>query len=160
MPTLAPDDFWSALASSRLLPAEQVPQIREVCETATRGVADTPEKQTAAAAQWLVQQRLLSLWQAKRLVRSSEGSFFVGEYRLLDRLENPATGVFFRGRHDPSKRAVALVPLDRAACQRVEVWTEVVRRTERAAATTDPVLSRTWAIEDATSGRFVVCESI
>ena len=160
MPTLTPDDFWSAVTASRLLQADQVPQIRAVCEAATAGVVDATDKQTAVAAQWLVQQRLLSLWQAKRLTRGGAGTFFIGDYRLLDRLESPATGVFFRGRHDPSKRAVALVPLDRVACQRVEVWTEVVRQTERAAATTDPVLSRTWAIEDAASGRFVVCESI
>jgi serine/threonine protein kinase len=160
MPTLAPNEFWSAVSSSQLLPAEQVPQIRVACEAATGGAADTAEKQTAVAAQWLVQQRLLSLWQAKRLVRGGAGTFFVGDYRLVDRLETPATGVVFRGRHDPTKRPVALVPLDRTACQRVEVWTEVVRQTERTAATTDPLLSRTWAIEDATSGRFVVCESI
>lgn len=160
MSTLTPDDFWSAVASSRLLPAGQVPQIRSVCEAATVGTDDTQEKQVAVAAQWLVQQRLLSLWQAKRLARGNAGNFFVGEYRLLDRLESSANGVFFRSRHEPSKRAVVLVPLDRSACQRVEVWTEIVRQTQRAAATTDPVLSRTWAIEDADSGRFVVCESI
>lgn len=160
MPPLSPDVFWAAVTASRLLPADQVPQIRAACDAATAAAADAPDKQTALAAQWLVQQRLLTLWQAKRLARGGGGPFFVGDYRLLDQIESPATGVVFRARHDPSKRAVALVPLDRAACQRVEIWTEVVRRTERAAATTDPVLSRTWAIEDAPAGRFVICEDL
>jgi len=160
MPPLSPDVFWAAVTASRLLPTEKAPQIRTACDAATAAAADAPDKQTALAAQWLVQQRLLTLWQAKRLVRGGSGQFFVGDYRLLDQIESPAAGVVYRARHDPSRRSVALVPLDRAACQRVEVWTEVVRRTERAAATTDPVLSRTWAIEDAPAGRFVICEDL
>lgn len=160
MPPLSPDVFWAAVTASRLLPADQVPQIRAACAAATAAAGGAPDKQTALAAQWLVQQRLLTLWQAKRLARGGSGPFFVGDYRLLDQIESPVTGVVFRARHDPSKRAVALVPLDRAACQRVEVWTEVVRRTERSAATTDPVLSRIWAIEDAPAGRFVICEDL
>jgi len=160
MPPLSPDVFWAAVAASRLLAEEQLPQIRAACEAETKAADESVDKQTALAAQWLVRRGVLTLWQAKRLTRGSGGSFFIGDYRLLDKHEHPFGGVVYRAVHGPTQRRVALVPLERTACERVEVWTEVVRRTERAAAATDPALSRTWALEEAASGRFIVCEDI
>ena len=160
MPPMTPDTFWSAVAASRLIAAEQLPQIRTACEADTKAAAESVDKQTALAAQWLVRRGVLTLWQAKRLTRGGGGSFFIGDYRLLDKHEHPFGGVVYRAVHGPTQRRVALVPLDRTACERVEVWTEVVRRTERAAEATDPALSRTWALEEAASGRFIVCEDI
>ena len=160
MPPLSPDVFWTTVAASRLIAADQLPQIKAACEADIHAAGAAADKQTAHAAQWLVRRGVLTLWQAKRLTRGGGGSFFIGDYRLLDKYERPAGGVVFRGLHDPTGRRVALVPLDRAACERVEVWTEVVRRTERAAEATDLALSRTWALEEAASGRFIVCEDL
>jgi len=160
MPPLSLDVFWTAVAASRLIADDQLPQIRAACEAETKAADESADKQTALAAQWLVRRGVLTLWQAKRLTRGSGGSFFIGDYRLLDKHEHPFGGVVYRAVHGPTQQRVALVPLERAACERVEVWTEVVRRTERAAAATDPALSRTWALEEASSGRFIVCEDI
>jgi len=160
MPPLSPDVFWAAVAASRLIADEQLPQIRAACEADTKAADESVDKQTALAAQWLVRRGALTLWQAKRLTRGGGGSFFIGDYRLLDKHEPLFGGVVYRAVHGPTQRRVALVPLERAACERVEVWTEVMRRTERAAEATDPALSRTWALEEASSGRFIVCEDI
>jgi hypothetical protein len=160
MPPLSSDVFWAAVAASRLIADEQLPQIRAACEADTKAADESVDKQTALAAQWLVRRGALTLWQAKRLTRGGGGSFFIGDYRLLDKHEPSFGGVVYRAVHGPTQRRVALVPLERAACERVEVWTEVMRRTERAAEATDPALSRTWALEEASSGRFIVCEDI
>ena len=160
MPPLSLDVFWTAVAASRLIADDQLPQIRAACEAETKAANESVDKQTALAAQWLVRRGVLTLWQAKRLTRGGGGSFFIGDYRLLDKHEHPLGGTIYRALHDPTRRRVALVPLDRTACERVEVWTEVVRRTERATEATDPALSRTWALEEAASGRFIVCEDI
>ncbi len=160
MPPLSSDVFWTAVAASRLISDDQLPQIRAACEADIKAVDESVDKQTALAAQWLVRRGVLTLWQAKRLTRGGGGSFFIGDYRLLDKHEHPFGGVIYRGLHGPTQRRVALVPLDRSACERVEVWTEVVRRTERAVAAADPALSRTWALEEAASGRFIVCEDL
>ncbi len=160
MPPLSLDVFWTAVAASRLIADDQLPQIRAACEAETKAADESADKQTALAAQWLVRHGVLTLWQAKRLTRGGAGSFFIGDYRLLDKHEHTLGGTIYRALHDPTRRRVALVPLDRTVCERVEVWTEVVRRTERAAEATDPVLSRTWALEEASSGRFIVCEDI
>jgi serine/threonine-protein kinase len=50
--------------------------------------------------------------------------------------------------------------LDRKLCQRVDVWTEVVRRTTIAHDAVDPILSRTWALEQSQGNRFIVCEDV
>jgi serine/threonine protein kinase len=42
----------------------------------------------------------------------------------------------------------------------VDVWTEVVRRTTIAHDATDPILSRTWALEQVHGNRFIVCEDV
>jgi len=160
MPPLSLDVFWTAVAASRLIADDQLPQIRVACEAETKAADESADKQTALAAQWLVRHGVLTLWQAKRLTRGGGGSFFIGDYRLLEKHEHPLGGTIYRALHDPTRRRVALVPLDRTACERVEVWTEVVRRTERAAEATDPALSRTWALEEAASGRFIVCEDL
>jgi serine/threonine-protein kinase len=52
------------------------------------------------------------------------------------------------------------VLLDRRLCQRVDVWTEIVRRTTVANEATDPTLSRTWALEQVNGSRFIVCEDV
>jgi len=160
MPALSLDAFWDAVAASRLVADGRLPQLRVACEADAGAAAAEADKQTALAAQWLVRQGVLTLWQAKRLTRSGGGSFFIGGYRLLDKREHLHGGDIYRGLHEPTQRKVALVPLDRKACERVEVWTEVVNRTERAAQTTDPALSRTWALEEADSGRFIVAEDL
>ena len=107
-----------------------------------------------------MRQRIVTLWQAKELTKGNASNFFIGDYRLLDKRDMSPGGVVYQGRHEPTRQAVSLVPIDDSASQRVEVWTEVVRQVERAAETTSPVLSRTWALESAGGNRFIVCEDL
>ena len=159
MPVLPLDVFWKKLAESRLLSADQVSDVLVAYRDAMKDTG-SEENQTALAAQWLVRQRIVTLWQAKELTKGNAGNFFMGDYRLLDKRDMSPGGVVYQGRHEPTRQAVSLVPIDDSASQRVEVWTEVVRQVERAAETTSPVLSRTWALESAGGHRFIVCEDL
>ena len=162
MPTPAPEDFWKLVAASRLVAADVLAGLRRehARETAGQPPAATDDVASAAIAKWLVQRGVLTKWQGRRLINGDSGPFFVGDYRLMERLENDGPGRLFRCRHEPSGRSVCLMLLDRKLCQRVDVWTEVVRRTTIAHDAVDPILSRTWALEQAHGNRFIVCEDV
>jgi serine/threonine-protein kinase len=162
MSTPAPEDFWKLVTASRLVAGDVLVGLRREHdrETADLVRAASDDAASAAIAKWLVQRGILTKWQGRRLLNGDSGPFFVGDYRLMDRLENDGPGRLFRGRHEPSGRGVCLMVLDRKLCQRVDVWTEVVRRTTIAHDAVDPILSRTWALEQANGNRFIVCEDI
>ena len=162
MPTPAPEDFWKLVATSRLVANDTLQSLRRehARETAGQPPAASDDAASAAIAKWLVQRGVLTKWQGRRLLHGDSGPFFVGDYRLMERLENDGVGRLFRSRHEPSGRSVCLMLLDRKLCQRVDVWTEVVRRTTIAHDAIDPILSRTWALEQAHGNRFIVCEDV
>ena len=162
MPTPAPEDFWKLVATSRLVAADTLASLRRehARETAGQPPAASDDAASAAIAKWLVQRGVLTKWQGRRLLHGDSGPFFVGDYRLMERLENDGAGRLFRSRHEPSGRSVCLMLLDRKLCQRVDVWTEVVRRTTIAHDAIDPILSRTWALEQSHGNRFIVCEDV
>ncbi len=159
MTVLPLDEFWEKLAESRLLSASQIADVHAAYQEA-RKETDSHENQTAIAAQWLVRQRVLTLWQAKQLVKGNAETFFMGDYRLLNKRGMSPGGVVYQARHEPTKRGVSLVPVDDLAAQRVEVWTEIVRQVERASETKSSILSRTWALESVGGSRFIVCEDL
>jgi serine/threonine-protein kinase len=154
MPTPSVDEFWNLLARSRLVDAGAVTALRAACAAA--GSAGG----TKATAQWLVDRGVITRWQAKRLAIGDLGPFFLGDYRLLERHERQGDGLLFSARHDPSGRAVTLMLLNAKRCKELDVWTAIVRRTTAAHQATDPMLSRTWALEQAAGSRFIVCEAV
>ena len=154
MPTPSVDEFWNLLARSRLVDAGAVAALR-----ATRAAAG-PAGDTKATAQWLVDRGVITRWQAKRLAFGDQGPFFLGDYRLLERHERQGDGLLFSARHDPSGRVVTLMLLNAKRCKELDVWTAIVRRTTAAHQATDPLLSRTWALEQVEGSRFIVCEAV
>lgn len=162
MPSPAPEEFWKLVAASRLVAADVVAGLRRDHEREAAGQppAANNEAASAAIATWMVRRGVLTKWQGRRLLHGDSGPFFVGDYRLLERLENDGPGRLFRARHEPSGRTVCLLLLDRKLCQRVDVWTEIVRRTTIAHDAVDPTLSRTWSLEQFHGNRFIVCEDV
>jgi len=162
MPTPAPEDFWKLVAASRLVEQDMLTSLRREHAQQTAGTPSAAGEgaATTSIAKWLVARGVLSKWQGRRLLNGDSGPFFVGDYRLLERLENDGPGRLYRGRHEPSGRRVCLMVLDRKLCQRADVWTEVMRRTMLAHDAVDPVLSRTWALEEVAGNRFIVCEDV
>jgi hypothetical protein len=156
MPASAHEAFWNRLSRSGLVDAETFAALRHAHD-ATVPSADL--ENVPAIAQWLVRQGTLTRWQVRRLAADEPGPLFLGDYRLLDRRDRRGDGLLFSARHDPSGRFVSLMLLNARLCRNVEVWTEIVRKTTAAHRATHPLLTRTWALEQAAGSRFIVCEA-
>jgi hypothetical protein len=55
---------------------------------------------------------------------------------------------------------VSVVLLNAKRCRQLDVWTEIVQRTTAASQVTDPMLSRTWSLEQHEASRLIVCEQV
>lgn len=148
--------LWDLLAQSRLVAPAQLHALRQSHASLPNAAADDAK----AVARWLVEHGAITIWQARRLLAGKTGPFFVGDYRLLDQRPGDGEGGQFTARHEPSGRDVSLVLLSGRRCADPVVWTEIVNRTTAANRAVDPVLSRTWALEQAGANRFVVCEHL
>ncbi|MFM8494616.1 MAG: serine/threonine protein kinase, partial [Planctomycetia bacterium] len=165
MPTPTPQQLWTLVVETGLVDRDRLEALQAEFEMESISPAATPEALTEAIAKWLVRRKVITVWQARRLVRSDRGPFFIGDYRLLERLEKGGyqgggKGHLFRARHEPSGRTVLLMLLDAERCRDLEVWTDIVRRTTAANRAADPVLARTWALEQSGGQRFIVCEDV
>ncbi len=160
MPPIPADRFWALLGESRLVPAAEAEALRREFEGLPFPPGAAPAGVGDLASRWLAKRGVITEWQAKRLRRGEGGPFFLGDYRLLDRFETGRGGVVFRARHEASGRPVGLVALNNKFCQVPEVWSDLLRRTKAATESTDPTLSRTWALERAGAQRFVVADDV
>ena len=160
MPAPTPDTFWTLLAESKLAEQVTLDKLRREYE----GLPFPPGTSAASAAEplarWLVKRGVVSEWQAKRLLRGDKGPFFIGDYRLLDRFDTGRGGSVFRARHEPTGRLVGITALVNKFCQEPAVWSDILKRTKAAHEASDPVLTRTWALEKAGSQRFVLSEDV
>ena len=148
--------LWELLAQSRLVDPAQLHALRQSHASLPNAAADDVK----AIARWLVGRGAITIWQARRLIAGKIGPFFVGDYRLLDQRPGDGEGGLFTARHEPSGRDVSLVLLNGRRCADPIVWTEIVNRTTAANRAVDPLLSRTWALEQAGGNRFIVCEHV
>ena len=157
MPTPTVAEFWDLLVRSGLVDAGAVATLcRE--HAVDPGASDRVDGK--GIARWLAERGVLTRWQAKRLGIGNLGPFFLGDYRLLERHDGDGSELVFTARHDPSGRVVSLVLLDSKRGRELDLWTEIVHRTTAANTTTDPMLSRTWSLEQHDGKRFIVCEQV
>ncbi len=155
IPTVA--EFWDLLARSGLVDAAAIAMLRQEYD-ANPAVAGSDDAKHVA--HWLYIRGNLTRWQAKRLSIGNLGPFFLGDYRLLERHDRTGDHLTFTGRHEPSGQTVNVVLLNAKSYKRLHVWTAIVQRTTAANATTNPMLSRTWSLEQHQHSRFVVCEAV
>jgi serine/threonine-protein kinase len=157
MPTPTVAEFWDLLARTGLVDDGTVASLRHE-HAANPALCGGGE--AVHVAHWLYKRGVLTRWQAKRLSIGNLGPFFLGDYRLLDRLDRDGDQLVFTGRHEPSARVVSIVLLNSKRYKRLDIWTEIVRRTTAANATTHPMLGRIWSLEQHHGSRFIVCEEI
>ncbi len=158
MPAPQSDEFWQLLVRTGLFEPGAVESLR--VEYAARPAVAGDEASARSIAAWLHGRGLISRWQGKRLADGAEGPFFLGDYRLLERHDRDGDGLLFTARHEPSGRVVSLMLLNAKLCRQLDTWTEIVRRTTAANRATDPMLSRTWSLEQHEGSRFIVCEHV
>lgn len=157
MPQPTVTEFWTLLAGSGLVDRGTVAAVRREHLAEPAGCGGGTAQGIAA---WLVGRGLITRWQAKRLAGGNRGPFFLGDYRLLERHGRTGDSLVFTARHEPSGRIVSVVLLNAKRCREIDVWTEIVQRTKAASQTTDPMLSRTWSLEQHEASRLVVCEHV
>lgn len=157
MPTPTAVEFWDLLVKSGLVDAGAAATLRREHEADPARCGGDSAKGIAA---WLADRGAITRWQAKRLGIGNLGPFFLGDYRLLDRHEREGDALLFTARHEPSGRIVSVVLLNAKRCRRLDIWTEIVQRTTAASQATDPMLSRTWSLEQHQSSRLIVCEHV
>lgn len=166
MPTPTPEEFWKLVADTGLVDHDQLEGLRRDFGRESLAPGMTGDAVTEAIAKWLVRRQVLTSWQARQLARGSRGPFLLGDYRLLERLDDSplrtsgAKATLLRARHQASGRGVCTVLLDSEACRRIEVWTDIVRRTAAAREARSPITSRTWSLEQSGPQRFIVCEDV
>jgi len=97
------EEFLAVLQKSALLDKARLDEARRLVE----GVGEP-----AAAARKLVQQNLLSRWQAQQLL-SGRHTLLISKYRLLDLLGNDAVGPSYLAEHKQMDRRVVLKALAR-----------------------------------------------
>ena len=158
MPAPSPDEFWKLLVRTRLLEPGAAESLRAEYEAQPPAARGDGSARSIAA--WLYGREVLTRWQAKRVSAGDSGPFFMGDYRLLERHDWDGESLLFTARHEPSGKPVALVLLNAKRCRRLDIWTEVVRRTTAANRAADPMLSRTWSLEHHEGSRFIVCELV
>ena len=157
MPTPSIAEFWSLLVESGLVDAGAAAAARREREANPAACGGGDLK---GIAHWLTGRGLLTPWQAKRLVIGNLGPFFLGDYRLLERRGSEGNAHLFTARHEPSGRVVTVVLLDAKQCRKLDVWTEVVHRTTAASQAVNPMLSRTWSLEQHGTSRLIICEHV
>jgi len=160
MPTPSPDQFWTLLAESKLAEAAPLEKLRREFEGLPFPPGASAASATELVVRWLVKRNVISEWQGKRLLRGEKGPFFLGDYRLLDRFDTGRGGTVFRARHEPSGRLVGIAALNNKYCQQPEVWSDILKRTKATTETTDPTLTKTWALEKEGSQRFVLSDDV
>ncbi len=101
MPTIPTHQFLDLLGQSHLLTVKQVAKLRRRIEEAGKPV------DALRVAKQLVSKGLITAWQARQLL-AGRNRFFLGRYKLLDRLGKGGMGVVFRAQHAVMDRTVAL----------------------------------------------------
>src|SRR4051812_17657374 len=107
---LTVDNLCELLKRSRLVKAEDVPSIYD------RWVVDAKDKVASLShfARWLVQQNLLTDYQASLLAKGMVDDFFLGEYKILDRVgRGRMAGVYKAQRADGNCFAIKVLPPSR-----------------------------------------------
>lgn len=93
-------DFITLLRKSRLLSEAQLAE-------ASRELAAAPKRPPAEWAHELIARGWLTDWQSKQLL-NGRYAFFMGKYKLLERLGGGGMGVVFTAHHAMTDRVVAL----------------------------------------------------
>lgn len=100
------EQFYEQLQSSRLLTAEQLADLHEEV------LAD----KTLAAnrlAEGLIKRGVITEWQARQML-AARHAFFVGKYKLLERLGAGGMGTVYKAYHPMTDRVVALKLVNKA----------------------------------------------
>jgi serine/threonine protein kinase/outer membrane protein assembly factor BamB len=150
---LSTTEFISALEQSNLFTADLIARIRKrVAES--RGTVDP-----RSIAKYLIDKGHLSLWQANQLL-AGRRAFFLGRYKLIERIGKGGMGVVFKARHAVMDRDVALKVMSRALLNNPQAVARFNREVKTAAALNHPNIITAYDADCVGSTHFLVMEYV
>jgi hypothetical protein len=156
MAKLSPDELWALIVETGLVSRPAAAALR--AEHDASPSARRAEAKDVAA--WLCERGTLTRWQARRMAAGDTGPFFYGDYRLLERHDRDGDAFEFTARHEPTGRLVTIVLMARKQWRDPVIRDSILRRMTVATQAQDPLLVRTWALEENDGRPFAVCEEV
>src|SRR5437868_5878165 len=133
-------EFLRVLELSKLLDPAAI--------TAIQTAADLPDA-PGELAERLVQQGVLTRFQAKQLLAGKHRGFVLGPYRLLDQIGQGGMGTVFLGEHAALKKKVAVKVLSRDHAENKAAIDRFQREARAASALCHPNIVRTHHVGQA-----------
>ena len=154
MAIVTSEALLKALENSRLLEPHQMESARQAARQPAN-LSDDPR----ALAKALVQQGLLTRWQAGQLL-IERPSFFVGKYKLIDLLGKGGMGRVFLARHTMMNRQVALKTIFEHLGQDPAALERFLGEARAVAALDHPNIVRAYSVDSEGDRYYLVMEYV
>ena len=152
---LTPDVFVGLIRQSKLVDEAVLKNaLREMLSLA--GVTKDPVK----IADELVNRKLLTRWQADKLLQGRNKGFFLGKYKLLSHLGRGGAGTVYLAEHSLMERRVAIKVLPRANSVQDTLLARFRREAQALAALDHPNIVRANDIDQDGQVHFLVMEYV
>ncbi|MBX3412736.1 MAG: protein kinase [Pirellulales bacterium] len=153
MSQLKIDEFLNVLRRSSLLPADLLAKVSRRANESKTPV------DPRSVAKWLVEKQYISLWQARQLLAGRD-RFYLGRYRLIDRIGKGGMGVVFKAQHDVMARTVALKVMARHLLKKPRAVERFNREVKTAAALHHPNIITAFDADRVGNTHFLVMEYV
>ena len=136
------DSFLAVIKRSNLLTEEQV-------NSALEKFRASPEANTDAKtfAEYMVRQKILTVWQAEKVLQGKHKGFFLGRYRLLSLLGKGGMSSVFLAEHTVMKRFCALKVLPAKRVHDASYLGRFHREAQAVAALDHPNIVRAYDVD-------------
>jgi len=152
---LTPDLFVGLIRQSKLVDEGILKSaLREMLSLP--GVTKDPHK----IAEELVQRKLLTRWQADKLLQGRHKGFFLGKYKLLSHLGRGGAGTVYLAEHSLMERQVAIKVLPRSNADEGTLLARFRREAQALAALDHPNIVRANDIDQDGQIHFLVMEYV
>lgn len=149
MPTI--EEFLDHLEASQLAPAALVAKLRERVAGARAAV------DPRTVGKYLIDRGQLTTWQVNQLL-AGRRAFFLGRYKLVDRIGQGGMGVVFKAQHAVMDRVVAIKVLNRALLSNPQAVARFNREVKTAAALNHPNIIAAYDADAVGNTHFLAME--
>ncbi len=143
---LSANSFLQMLGQSGLLTLRQR-------EAVTKFVQAQPGATAAQICDWLVAENLITRWQGEKLLQAKYRGFFLGPYRLLDRIARGGMSTIYSAQHGNSKAIHALKVLPPARTAKASYLPRFRREAEMTQRLSHPNIVRVFGVYEETDGQ-------
>ncbi|MBL8819770.1 MAG: serine/threonine protein kinase [Planctomyces sp.] len=144
---LTTNSFCQLLEKSQLLTEEQ--QLRLQTELGKNQALST----ASSIANWLIGQGWITQWQAEKLLQARHRGFFLGRYRLLNRIARGGMSTVYAAQHVESRAICALKVLSQSKVNHSSSLPRFYREAQLAARLEHPHIVKVFDVSSDNDGR-------